>query len=503
MVRYPLRYAVGQPMGALSSWAMLALTHHFIVQFAAYRAGFKFWFNDYGILGDDIVLGNTKVAKEYLYIMRVLGVGIGLHKSLISISGTALEFAKKTFYMGKDVSPITITELQASFNSPASAVTFIKKYSLTLAAFVKAAGYGYRVLGGLHKPLGKLNSKVRLMILAMNIPTTPEEVNSFFELGKPKSGRAALDTQSVINQLVDKELPLIKRALNKIRTGAHSLEGHHLHAKDIAGILLERVSPIITLNASDKELLLDALADAKSILKQPSQVTYLEGTPYQVTVPTSTKLLETLIGSPYTRVVSKITGKEEKIGLLEALDNLISDLESSPKDVYTSGEMMGMNYSTTHAQYIRTIRRMMHAQFQGPCLECVKTLQYMTQGSAHHRILVQASLISNSLVKLQLGKWDFSLSEMFMGLISVSRDIGSLPLASVAYTRVIDTERTTFTDGTLIRLWKALAGVAQGTKRVETSKPVEAEFKYTGSSIPEGFKYPESGILEAVFKEWL
>lgn len=25
-------YAVGQPMGALSSWAMLALTHHFIVQ---------------------------------------------------------------------------------------------------------------------------------------------------------------------------------------------------------------------------------------------------------------------------------------------------------------------------------------------------------------------------------------------------------------------------------------------------------------------------------------
>lgn len=26
-----VRYAVGQPMGALSSWAMLALTHHFIV----------------------------------------------------------------------------------------------------------------------------------------------------------------------------------------------------------------------------------------------------------------------------------------------------------------------------------------------------------------------------------------------------------------------------------------------------------------------------------------
>jgi hypothetical protein len=30
----PYRYAVGQPMGALSSWAMLAVTHHLIVQLA-------------------------------------------------------------------------------------------------------------------------------------------------------------------------------------------------------------------------------------------------------------------------------------------------------------------------------------------------------------------------------------------------------------------------------------------------------------------------------------
>jgi hypothetical protein len=33
--RQTVKYAVGQPMGALSSWAMLALTHHFIVQVSA------------------------------------------------------------------------------------------------------------------------------------------------------------------------------------------------------------------------------------------------------------------------------------------------------------------------------------------------------------------------------------------------------------------------------------------------------------------------------------
>jgi len=36
-----LKYSVGQPMGALSSFAMLGLTHHVIVQIAARRAGIR------------------------------------------------------------------------------------------------------------------------------------------------------------------------------------------------------------------------------------------------------------------------------------------------------------------------------------------------------------------------------------------------------------------------------------------------------------------------------
>lgn len=34
-----VRYAVGQPMGALSSWASLALTHHMIMQYASILLG--------------------------------------------------------------------------------------------------------------------------------------------------------------------------------------------------------------------------------------------------------------------------------------------------------------------------------------------------------------------------------------------------------------------------------------------------------------------------------
>jgi len=71
------KYEFGRPMGAYSSWAMLALTHHELVRVAAVRAGLT-GFSDYAVLGDDIVITNDAVASEYLKIMKYLGVSINL-----------------------------------------------------------------------------------------------------------------------------------------------------------------------------------------------------------------------------------------------------------------------------------------------------------------------------------------------------------------------------------------------------------------------------------------
>nr|UPW42155.1 MAG: putative RNA dependent RNA polymerase [Guangdong mito-like virus 3] len=101
----PLLYAVGQPMGAYSSWAMLALTHHYIVQLAARRSGWKMWFPNYAVLGDDIVIADKGVAKAYLSLMEDLGVGINLSKSLESNVGLA-EFAKRLLDANTDYSAI-------------------------------------------------------------------------------------------------------------------------------------------------------------------------------------------------------------------------------------------------------------------------------------------------------------------------------------------------------------------------------------------------------------
>jgi len=94
-------------MGAYSSFPILALTHHVIVQLAARRVGLTGWFENYALLGDDIVIANQKVGAAYLMIMRdTLGVEINLSKSLES-EIRVLEFAKRLFKGDEDLTPIS------------------------------------------------------------------------------------------------------------------------------------------------------------------------------------------------------------------------------------------------------------------------------------------------------------------------------------------------------------------------------------------------------------
>lgn len=98
------KYQVGQPMGAYSSWAMLALTHHVIIRISAIKAGLSPDFSEYCVLGDDVVIANDFVATEYLKIMSILGVEISLGKSIVSPVFT--EFAKKLLGPQLNISPI-------------------------------------------------------------------------------------------------------------------------------------------------------------------------------------------------------------------------------------------------------------------------------------------------------------------------------------------------------------------------------------------------------------
>lgn len=113
-----LRYAVGQPMGAYSSWAMLNLCHHLILQYLNYEVyGGQKWYENYEVLGDDIVIFDKEIANRYIKLLEGgLDVKCNISKSLIAPSRPVIEFAKRTAIGDAEVSAFSWRQIR-SFDS--------------------------------------------------------------------------------------------------------------------------------------------------------------------------------------------------------------------------------------------------------------------------------------------------------------------------------------------------------------------------------------------------
>lgn len=211
-------YSVGQPMGALSSWAMLALTHHFLVQAAAWASRtvpYGSWYGNYALLGDDLVLGDASVKDAYLSILKSLGMEVNVHKSILSDTGLCMEFAKRTIYKGVDVSPIPLKEVASAMTLLPALVQFGRKYELDLVKLLRGFGYGWRVLSWLSKPLGKQSSQIRAIALALSMPTTADEIKAFFQLGAPKFTKYINSERNVLVRFLLMELRVARLRLEQ------------------------------------------------------------------------------------------------------------------------------------------------------------------------------------------------------------------------------------------------------------------------------------------------
>lgn len=157
---------------------MLALTHHALVQLASYQLQpIKHrwtWFEDYAVLGDDIVIANPAVAKRYLSLMTEgLGVEINLGKSIVSTSGNTMEFAKRFIVKGVDVSMFPFKEYIGAVNTLAVLLEVVRKYNLTIPSILTLLGYGYRAKANLSKPFSVMASRCKRLLLALFAPGGP------------------------------------------------------------------------------------------------------------------------------------------------------------------------------------------------------------------------------------------------------------------------------------------------------------------------------------------
>lgn len=170
-------YAVGQPMGARTSWAMLALTHHALVQYAAMQSGVTngSWFGDYAVLGDDLVIANKRVASAYLKLMATIGVEISLAKSVVSERHQGvLEFAKKVFFRKTEVTPISLLELLAAVRSLPNWLELGKKYGVSLTQALMGIGYGWRSVSTLDRVWSRLPRRLQGYVSSWYGPSGPE-----------------------------------------------------------------------------------------------------------------------------------------------------------------------------------------------------------------------------------------------------------------------------------------------------------------------------------------
>lgn len=166
-----VKYSVGQPMGALSSWAMLALTHHFIVQLAAFRAGHRAWFRLYVVLGDDVVIFDHDVALRYCAIMADLGVDIGFAKSLVSKD--SFEFAKRYYRRGEDLSPLSFREIDVASVSLYGLLALLDRFGgseVGIARVYRLRGFGYKSLSRIKSRLESMSERMRTLTVFLSYP---------------------------------------------------------------------------------------------------------------------------------------------------------------------------------------------------------------------------------------------------------------------------------------------------------------------------------------------
>jgi hypothetical protein len=171
-----VRYAVGQPMGAYSSWAALAISHHALVQFAARLSGVKGWFSDYALLGDDIVIANHKVASKYRWLCQSIGLDISLAKSMAS-NQRSFEFAKRIFFRGDDVTgfPWKLWRVAqrdiAATTALAQRVT-IGRSATNLAGMIKALGGGMKATSRVYAGWRRMTLPVRALLVILTHPSS-------------------------------------------------------------------------------------------------------------------------------------------------------------------------------------------------------------------------------------------------------------------------------------------------------------------------------------------
>jgi len=295
-----IRYGVGQPMGAYSSWAIFTLCHHIVIQYSAFLVGKPTWFDGYRILGDDIVIFDKEVADQYKEIIHSLGVDISEAKS--HVSKDTFEFAKRWFHKGIEISPFPINGIIENMSNPHGLA--LELYNATKKSWSNTTCQGYPGVDSIRSLLKCLGwSKRSISIRAPFISIC----FSFYN---------ALNTTSIIGQ--DRSIQSLVSLLGYDSANASGItwiEGFMDILKDVK---LEELSNGIQValdkNASSLQNCWQMISKLSAVCKPPANP------------------VEISLSIPYLRVLGLQTQK-----LQGEMDKLQNNIATTPSEILSLG----------------------------------------------------------------------------------------------------------------------------------------------------------------------
>jgi len=131
-----ITYSVGNPMGAYSSFASFAVSHHYVLFYCCKELNIPFRSAKYFLLGDDIVIGDTRLATLYKEV--ILSLGLEFSKLKTYESNHFFEFTKRLFWKGEEISPFPISALKEEG----------KYYYLLTNLLIGLSSKGYQFING-------------------------------------------------------------------------------------------------------------------------------------------------------------------------------------------------------------------------------------------------------------------------------------------------------------------------------------------------------------------
>jgi len=175
-----IRYSVGNPMGAMSSWSSFALTHHFVMYACCRLIGQRWNSARYVILGDDVLIGDSSLAEVYLAALSSLGVGVSRQKTYVSTD--MCEFAKRYLFAGEEVTPFPVSSVTSNLGD----------VSLLVSALMGETRKGLRPLSGIPGAVGTLSrvigrswrSSRQLVKMAWEVELGTQFAQGFVEAGE-------------------------------------------------------------------------------------------------------------------------------------------------------------------------------------------------------------------------------------------------------------------------------------------------------------------------------